>query len=132
MLKRCATGLLAIVLAGACGGKSGHADAPTSGPTCEAAAAAVVRTTADTLLADHAAPEQRPSADAHMTYALTAACTESAWTAAQRACFVAATTPAATRECTGTFEAPQTELWGSKLLEVLNALDPTKADAGGA
>lgn len=130
MLQRFVTGLLSIVLAGACGGKSGHADAPSSGPTCDAAAAAVVRTTADMLLQDHATPEQRPAADAHMTSALIAACTESAWTAAQRACFVAADTQAATRECTGSFEAPQTELWGTKLLEVLNALDPMKADGG--
>lgn len=123
MLQRFVTGLLTVALVGACGGKGGHADAPRAEPTCDAAAAAVVRTTADTLLADHATPEQRPAADAHMTTALTAACTETAWTPAQRACFVAATTQDATRECTGQFEAAQTERWGDKLLEVLNELE---------
>ncbi|MDX2092086.1 MAG: hypothetical protein SFX73_29750 [Kofleriaceae bacterium] len=67
-----------------------------------------------------ASEAHRASALQFLTTNYAAACTETAWTEAQRSCFAASTTGDDVRECTGSFEPHQTEAYGSAGLRALN------------
>ncbi len=128
------TGVVVITLAAACGGAGRGASEPAAGPSCATAAGPAANVAVDSMLAsalDDASEAHVASARARMAANLTAACTDTAWTDAQRACFAEATTADALRACTGSFEARQTEAYGDAMLQALNAAETeATADAG--
>lgn len=124
--------VVASVLVAACGGSRGsNAAEPTAGTSCEAAAGPMAVAVVDTFMK----PTLEGTSEAHQATVLqlltanyAAACTESAWTEAQRSCFAASTTGQAVRACTGSFEPHQTEAYGDA---GLRALKDAEAQHGG-
>jgi hypothetical protein len=118
---------LIAALAAGCGGSSTPSSQPSQPsadvgcePAATAAARAFVDSARDTSLAD-ATDDHVAAAFEHVGAKLAAACAETAWSAEVRACMAAVTSVDSLKACTGGFAAPQTEAYGTALLEGLDA-----------